>query len=161
MENKTQLGKRFRDVILNNSWVANNSFMNQLSDLSLEMAQYKFPEIHTISELAQHVHYYVAGVLNVLKGGNLEIRDAYSFDFKPLDDQEAWNNFLFAFWRDAAVFAEEVERMDDSQLDAVFVKKEYGTYHFNINTLIEHSYYHLGQIILIKKLISSKFPTQQ
>ncbi|MFN5091169.1 MAG: hypothetical protein ACK5F6_14290 [Bacteroidota bacterium] len=49
---------------------------------------------------------------------------------------------------------QKLEEMDENTLNSIFVKKEYGTYYFNINTLIEHSYYHLGQIVLIKKLIS-------
>ena len=44
--------------------------------------------------------------------------------------------------------------MSDDKLTDVFVKEEYGTYHRNINAIIEHSYYHLGQISLIKKLLN-------
>ncbi|MGJ8593340.1 MAG: hypothetical protein ACSHXF_12375 [Aquaticitalea sp.] len=43
--------------------------------------------------------------------------------------------------------------MPDSQLNAVFVDAKYGTYLRNIDGMIEHSYYHLGQIVLIKKLL--------
>jgi len=153
MENKDDLAKRFKDVILNNSWVANNSFKNQLSDLPLETAQYKLGTLHTIASLAQHVHYYVAGILNVLKGGNLEIKDAFSFDFNPINTEDEWQNVLSIFWADAEEFVLKVAALPDEKLSEIFVKVEYGTYHFNINTLIEHSYYHLGQIVLLKKLI--------
>lgn len=153
MEIKDDLAKRFKDVILNNSWVANNSFKNQLSDLPLETAQYKLGTLHTIASLAQHIHYYVAGILNVLKGGNLEIKDAFSFDFNPINTEDEWQNVLSVFWADAEEFALKVAALPDEKLSEIFVKVEYGTYHFNINTLIEHSYYHLGQIVLLKKLI--------
>jgi hypothetical protein len=43
--------------------------------------------------------------------------------------------------------------MSQNQLDEVFVDKKYGTYLRNIEAVIEHSYYHLGQIVLIKKMI--------
>jgi hypothetical protein len=104
--------------------------------------------------LAQHVHYYIAGILNVLNGGNLEIKDAFSFDFKPINTEEDWQNVLSVFWADAEEFALKVAALPEEKLSDIFVKEEYGTYQFNINTLIEHSYYHLGQIVLIKKLIS-------
>lgn len=45
--------------------------------------------------------------------------------------------------------------MDDSLQSQPFVKQEYGTYLRNIEAQIEHSYYHLGQISLIKKMIMS------
>lgn len=154
MENKDVLAKRFQDVILNNSWVANNSFKNQLSDLPLEKALYKLGKLHTIASLTQHIHYYIAGILNVLNGGNLEIKDAFSFDFKPINTEEDWQNVLSVFWADAEEFALKVAALPEEKLSDIFVKEEYGTYQFNINTLIEHSYYHLGQIVLIKKLIS-------
>ena len=154
MENNRELAKRFSDVILNNSWVANNSYKNQLTDLPLEVVLFKYQSLHNIAALAQHVHYYIAGILNVFNGGNLDIKDIYSFDFPPINTIEQWHTFLAVFWTDAASFTQKLEEMDENTLNSIFVKKEYGTYHFNINTLIEHSYYHLGQIVLIKKLIS-------
>ena len=154
MENNRELAKRFSDVILNNSWVANNSYKNQLTDLPLEVVLFKYQSLHNIAALAQHVHYYIAGILNVFNGENLDIKDIYSFDFPPINTIEQWHSFLAVFWTDAASFTQKLEEMDKNTLNSIFVKKEYGTYHFNINTLIEHSYYHLGQIVLIKKLIS-------
>ena len=154
MEHNRELAKRFIDVISNNSWVANNSFKNQLTDLPLEVVLFKYPSLHSIATLAQHVHYYIAGILNVLNGGNLEIKDAFSFDFNPINTVEDWQNVLAVFWADAEEFALKVAALPEEKLSDIFVKEEYGTYHFNINTLIEHSYYHLGQIVLLKKLIS-------
>ncbi|MEY4259467.1 MAG: hypothetical protein RL656_440 [Bacteroidota bacterium] len=154
MENNRELAKRFSDVILNNSWVANNSYKNQLTDLPLEVVLFKYQSLHSIAALTQHVHYYIAGILNVFNGGNLDIKDIYSFDFPPIHTIEQWHTFLAVFWTDAASFTQKLEEMDENTLNSIFVKKEYGTYYFNINTLIEHSYYHLGQIVLIKKLIS-------
>lgn len=154
MENNRELAKRFSDVILNNSWVANNSYKNQLTDLPLEVVLFKYQSLHSIAALTQHVHYYIAGILNVFNGGNLDIKDIYSFDFPPIHTIEQWHTFLAVFWTDAASFTQKLEEMDENTLNSIFVKKEYGTYRFNINTLIEHSYYHLGQIVLIKKLIS-------
>ena len=154
MENNRELAKRFSDVIFNNSWVANNSYKNQLTDLPLEVVLFKYQSLHSIAALTQHVHYYIAGILNVFNGGNLGIKDIYSFDFPPINTIEQWHTFLAVFWTDAASFTQKLEKMDENTLNSIFVNKEYGTYHFNINTLIEHSYYHLGQIVLIKKLIS-------
>jgi uncharacterized damage-inducible protein DinB len=154
MEHNRELAKRFIDVISNNSWVANNSFKNQLTDLPLEVVLFKYPSLHSIATLAQHVHYYIAGILNVLNGRNLEIKDAFSFDFNPINTEEDWQNILSVFWADAEEFALKVAALPEEKLSDIFVKEEYGTYHFNINTLIEHSYYHLGQIVLLKKLIS-------
>lgn len=57
------------------------------------------------------------------------------------------------FWNDAEEFALKVEAMSDEKLDSVFVDEKYGSYRRNIEAMIEHSYYHLGQIVLIKKML--------
>ena len=43
--------------------------------------------------------------------------------------------------------------MTEEDLNIDFVDEKYGTYSRNINGILEHSYYHLGQIVLIKKLV--------
>ena len=43
--------------------------------------------------------------------------------------------------------------MPNDKLEEIFVDEKYGTYRRNIEGIIEHSYYHLGQISLIKKMI--------
>ncbi|MCB0595975.1 MAG: hypothetical protein H6557_25915 [Lewinellaceae bacterium] len=56
-------------------------------------------------------------------------------------------------WANAEKFADHVENMPDEKLEEVFVDEKYGTYRRNIEGVIEHSYYHLGQISLIRKMI--------
>jgi Protein of unknown function (DUF1572) len=53
----------------------------------------------------------------------------------------------------ASVFANAVEKMPEEKFDEVFVNEKYGSYLRNLEAVIEHSYYHLGQIVLIKKMI--------
>ena len=160
LTNTAQLAKRFREVILNGTWVANTNYKQQLSGLDWKMATAKISSLNTIAILAQHIHYYISGVKNVFKGGNLEIKDKYSFDFAPIQSQEEWENFLNRFWADSEEFASLVEQMPDEKLKEVFVDEKYGTYQRNIDGMIEHSYYHLGQIVLIKKLVAEQINVQ-
>lgn len=148
-----ELANRFREVILNGTWIANINFKNELADLNWEIAVTQFQNLNTICLLAQHVHYYIAGIKIVLAGGRLEISDKYSFDFPSVASQSEWDNFLWKFWKDAADFASLVEQLSEQKLNEEFVEKKYGTYRRNIEAMIEHSYYHLGQIVLIKKML--------
>jgi hypothetical protein len=59
-------------------------------------------------------------------------------------------------WSDAEKFAALVENMPDSKLAETFVNKKYGTYYRNLHGIIEHTHYHLGQIVLIKKILSTQ-----
>lgn len=155
MTASVQLATRFREVILNGTWIANTNFKDQLATLDWKIAVAKYQSFNTISALAQHIHYYINGIKNVFLGGELEIRDKFSFDFPPVSSQEQWEAFLDRFWKDAEEFADLIEKMPEQKLNENFVNEKYGSYLRNIDGMIEHSYYHLGQIVLIKKAVQS------
>ena len=155
MKTTFEIAKRFREVILNGTWVANTNYKHQLTGLDWKIATAKFQSLNTIAVLAQHIHYYINGVKNVFKGGSLDIKDKYSFDFPPMHSQDDWENFLTRFWNDAEEFASLIEQMPEEKLNEKFVDEKYGTYQRNIDGMIEHSYYHLGQIVLLKKMVAN------
>ncbi|UWX59672.1 DUF1572 domain-containing protein [Chryseobacterium oranimense] len=154
MSSPSQLAKRFREVILNGLWIANTNFKAQLSDITWEQATTRVGSLNTIAMLTFHIHYYIAGIINVLEGGELEIKDKFSFDFPPIESAEQWEKLLNKLWADAEKFATLVEKIPDNKLDEAFVDEKYGSYRRNIDGMIEHSYYHLGQITLIKKMLT-------
>ena len=153
MSSASQLAKRFREVMLDGLWIANTNFKDQLKDISLEQATAKVGSLNTIAALTFHIDYYIAGLINVFEGGDLEIRDQFSFDLPSIESQEKWEELLHKLWNDSEKFAVLLEKMPDSKMNEVFVDEKYGTYLMNIDGMIEHAYYHLGQITLIKKLI--------
>ena len=154
MGNSNQLAHRFREVLLNGTWIANTNYKSQLTDISWKQVITKVGDLNTIAALAFHINYYVAGVLNVFDGGTLDIRDKYSFDMPKIVSKEDWNDLLNELLANSEKFASQVELMSDENLEEYFVEKKYGTYKRNIEGIIEHSYYHLGQISLIKKMIN-------
>lgn len=156
MSTTSQLAKRFREVLLDGKWIANTNFKDQLSDVTWEQATMKIDSLNTIAMLTFHIDYYVAGLINVFEGGDLEIRDQYSFDLPPIENEEQWETLKNKLWRDAEKFALLLEQIPDAKMNEVFVDEKYDTYLRNIDGMIEHCYYHLGQITLIKKMILSK-----
>ena len=153
MRSAEKLARRIREVLLNGTWVANTNYKDQLHNLDWKTAVSKIDSLNSIAELTQHVHYYIKGIKHVLEGGNLEIRDKFSFDFPPVESAAQWELILNRFWKDAERLAELIEQLPDDKLDQDFADEKYGSYLRNINGLIEHSYYHLGQIVLLKKQI--------
>jgi uncharacterized damage-inducible protein DinB len=153
MENGSQLAKRLREAILNGTWIANTNYKDQLTGLDWQTATLSMNGSNSIALLAQHIHYYIDGINSVFKGGPLTIKDKYSFDFPPIASQVSWETFLQKLWDDTEAFATFVEQMPEEKLGQVFVDEKYGTFRRNIEAMIEHSYYHLGQIVLIKKIL--------
>ncbi len=152
MMQSLSMANRFREILLDGDWVAGTNYKEQLSDVTWQQATTKVGSLNTIALLTFHMHYYIAGVLNVFEGGNLEIKDMYSFDAPPITNQKEWEVLLDSLWKDSIRFADAVEVMSDDLLRQDFTDPKYGSYHRNIDSMIEHAYYHLGQIVLLKKL---------
>ena len=153
MENAKQLADRVREVILSGTWIANTNFADQLSSISWKQSTVKIGTLNSIAALTFHINYYISGLIDVLNGGPLEISDKYSFNLMPINDPSDWDKLRNTLLKNAETFASLIEQFPESKLEEPFVNERYGTFRRNLEGVIEHSYYHLGQISLIKKLI--------
>lgn len=98
-----------------------------------------------------HINYYLEGLLDAFDTGTLQISDKYSFDLPPIQCEDDWQKLVTVFLLNAEKFATKIENMEDAIFDLPFIDEKYGNYWRNIEGDIEQSYYHLGQILLIKK----------
>lgn len=149
-----QLATHFRQLCYGGNWTWVN-LQDTLKDISWEQAITKVHDFNTIAELVYHTGYYVSVQLKVLNGGNLEGTDKDSFNCPPILSASDWEALLSKTWREADEYAALVENLSDQQLEEVFVMEKYGNWHRNIVGLIEHAHYHLGQIVMLKKMIQS------
>lgn len=147
------LANRLKEVFTEGKWATGTNFREQIIDLNWHQATQKIEQFNTISDLTFHIHYYISGVINVLEGGSLDIRDQFSFDSPPISSEQDWRSLVHQFCSDSEKLIVLVEHMSESKLLSDFVHKQYGTYYRNIDVMIEHSFYHLGQIVLIRKQI--------
>lgn len=154
MTRNITIAKRIREVLLNGQWIANTNYSEQLQSVNWQQATQKLDNLNTIAALTYHINYYMAGLLNAFENGKLEISDKYSFDLPPINSEADWNRLVTEFLNNAEKFANKVEQMEDSIFDKPFIDEKYGTFLRNIEGVIEHNYYHLGQISLIKKMIN-------
>ncbi len=155
MESASLLANRLREVLLNGTWVANTNYHDQLKDLNWKQATQKVENFNTIAVLTYHINYYLAGLIQVFQGGDLEIRDKYSFDLPPITNEADWEKLRQELFQNAEAFAQHVEGFTAEKLNGPFVKEQYGNYRRNIEGVIEHCYYHLGQVVLLKKSITA------
>lgn len=153
MTRNLTIASRLREVLLDGHWIANTNYKEQILSVNWQQATQKVGNLNTIAALTYHINYYLAGLLNAFKNGKLDISDKYSFDLPQVQSEATWNNLLKDFLNNSEKFANQVEQMEDSIFDQPFVDEKYGSYLRNIEGVIEHSYYHLGQISLIRKMI--------
>jgi hypothetical protein len=154
MTRNITIATRLREVLLNGYWIANTNCKEQILSINWQQAIKKIYNLNTIAALTYHINYYLAGLLDAFESGNLTISDKYSFDLLLINSEADWNKLVKTFLDNCEKFANKVEQMDDSIFDHPFIDKKYGSYLRNIEGVIEHSYYHLGQISLIKKMIT-------
>lgn len=150
------LANRLNEVLIGGEWVAGTNFKEQIIDLNWMQATQKIEDFNTIADLTFHIDYYISGVLKVLEGGTLDIHDKFSFDSPPINSEQDWKELVHTFCSDSERIIRLVGTMTDEKLMHDFGDKNYGTYLRNIDVMIEHAYYHLGQMILIKKRIKNR-----
>lgn len=152
MANTESLTNRLKEVLTDGKWVTGTNFISEIIDLDWETATKSVHGLNSVALLTFHIHYYIKGVTDVLKGRPLTIKDKYSFDAPKIESEKDWQDLIGLFCSDAENFIHLVEQLSEQDLKSPFDKPEYGDFQRNINLMIEHCYYHLGQVVLIKKL---------
>ena|SRR5687767_1085900 len=147
-----QMAKHFRDVHFGGNWTSVN-LKDTLKDITWEQATTKVHSFNTIVALVYHVNYYVSAVLKVLQGESLNASDKFSFDHPSILSKEDWEKLLHKTWTEAEQFANLVEKLPEHKLGETFTDEKYGNYYRNIHGIIEHTHYHLGQVVIIKKIL--------
>jgi uncharacterized damage-inducible protein DinB len=147
-----QIASHFRAIHAGGNWTSVN-LKDTLGDVSWQQATAKVYSFNTIAALVFHMNYFVEAVLKVLEGNPLDAHDKFSFDCPPVQSHQDWENLLNKTFKDAENFASLVEQMPENKLWEDFSDNKYGNYYRNLQGIIEHNHYHLGQIVLIKKII--------
>ena len=148
-----QIAKHFSEVYFGGNWTSVN-MKQTLQDVTWKQATTKLHSFNTIATLVYHTNYYVDVVSKVLQGQPLNAKDEYSFNHSPILSDDDWQKLLGKCWNDAENFARLIQELPDEQLDKKFTDEKYGNYYRNLHGIIEHTHYHLGQIVLIKKLLN-------
>lgn len=147
-----QIARHIRGVYSGGNWTDVN-LKDSLAGISWQQATTKVHSFNTIAALVFHMNYFVNAVLKVLEGNPLDAHDKFSFDLPPVQSEEDWEKLVNKVFSDAEKFAGLAEQLPESKLWKDFSEKKYGSYYHNLHGVIEHNHYHLGQIVLIKKLL--------
>jgi len=153
----SHLAKHFREVFFGGNWTGVN-LKDTLNNVTWQQATTSVESFNTIASLVFHINYYVSVGLTVLEGGPLDAHDKYSFDVPPITSPKDWDQLLDKTWNEAERFATAIEQLPEEIFWEVFVEEKYRTYYRNLSGVIQHSHYHLGQIVVLKKLVLAQTP---
>ncbi len=152
MDLPEQIARLLRAAVFGGNWTAVN-LKTQLQDVTWEEATTQVYGLNTIATLVYHLHYYVRALAPVLQGEPLNASDKLSFDHPPIASQADWEGFLEKVYGESEAFCGLLESMPEEKLWENVADPKYGHFYRNIHGIIEHHHYHLGQIVLLKKII--------
>lgn len=147
-----QLARQIREVYSGGNWTGVN-LKDTLSGVTWEQAIQKVASLNTIAALVYHIDYFVAAILPVLEGKPLDAHDKFSFDHPPVTSPPEWDALVATMFANAERLAQHVEQFPEERLWTDFWEKKYGSWYRNITGIIEHTHYHLGQIVVVRKMV--------
>lgn len=155
MELSKHIAKQLRAVYNGGAW-SGPDLKKHLADVTWEEATTPVYGLNTIATLVFHMNYYVAGVIEYLRGNPLDISDKFSFEHPPINNEEDWTHLVAKVFQDCEELALEIERVPIEKMEEIFFEERYGSYYRNFTGIIEHFHYHLGQIVFIKKILQQQ-----
>jgi hypothetical protein len=146
-----QLSKHFRETFTGGNW-SEVDLSYALNGVDWKMAIQKTGTANSIAMLLGHIHFYVSRVLKVLNSEPLPRGDQENFYHPPINSEEDWTEFKSRVFRDIDAFSASLAQLAPNKFEQIFVDEKYGSYFRNIMGIIEHSYYHIGQIVVLKNM---------
>lgn len=146
------IAKHLREFYFGKNWTGSD-FKTHIENVTWQQATTKVYNFNTIATLVFHMNYYVKAVLRVFDNQPLNAKDELSFDHPPIESQKDWDTFLKSIFEEAETLAKIIEQMPETKLWEDFWDKKYGNFYRNLQGIVEHNHYHLGQIVLIKKML--------
>lgn len=136
-------------------WASGN-YKDTFKNLSPIQATTKpLPKLHSIAELVWHIAAWRKVMIEHLKGNtsyDIVLNTEADWKIIPEGDVEAWEEALADLQETQAIILKLLSESEESTLNEVYKKKYTRT--FLINGIIQHDIYHLGQIRMLKGLVS-------
>ncbi len=155
MQYTKQIAKHLNEVYNGGNWTWVN-LHDTLKDVTWQQAVAKVHDMNTIAIITNHIGYYVDAILNVLRGNPLDSKDELSFNHPPINSEADWQAMCNGIRENWHSLVAAIEQLPDEKLGEFFTQEKYGIYYRNLHGLIEHTHYHLGQIVIIKKILKAE-----
>jgi Protein of unknown function (DUF1572) len=148
-----ELARHIREIHFGNNWTDVDMTM-VLKDVTWQQAvATPIPNANSIAVLVFHMNFYLNYVHKSIKEGVYPFEHNDSFKVSPIQSETDWQALLQKTWDDAEAFAQTVEKLSVSPNFFNAVPPYHNSFYKNLQGIVEHNHYHLGQIVLLKKLL--------
>ena len=147
-----RISNLYQSIYNGNPWLEVN-LANTLNDVTAEQAYRKInPNLNTIWEIVNHLIQWRRNILRRVQGETITTPD-HNYFVPVLDPSEvAWHQSLQNLAKSQDQWNTFLTYFDDGDFEKIYINNNL-TYYEHIHGIIQHDVYHLGQIVLLKKLL--------
>ncbi len=154
MNTTTTIAENLLTCFEGNNWTS-VTIADTIKDVNWQQAQQRTAaSSNTIASLIHHLCYWNFVLLQRSKGKNPVIPESNGFDVKAFENETDWNELKEETHQSFIKLADAIKNFDEEKLNETYAEGK-SSYYKNFNGIVEHAYYHLGQIVIIKKLIQN------
>lgn len=152
MSESKRISNLYQSIYNGNPWLE-VTLEHTLKDVSANQAYEKInPNLNTIWEIVNHLIQWRRNILRRVQGEIVTTPD-HNYFVPVLDSSEAaWEQSLQSLAKSQELWSAFFENFNDADLAKIYPNNEH-TYYEHIHGIIQHDVYHLGQIVILKKLL--------
>lgn len=152
MKETKRIAKLFEDLYNGSPWI-DVTVMDTLKNISAEQAAKKvIPERNSIWQIVNHIIAWRENVLLRVQGNEmLTPNNNYFTEIENISETQ-WQKELDRLSNSQEQWIRFLDNFDESQFDKIYPSNKM-TYYEHIHGILQHDAYHLGQIVLLSKLV--------
>jgi uncharacterized damage-inducible protein DinB len=152
MSESVRISNLYQSIYNGNPWLE-VTLAHTLENVTAEQAYRKInPNLNTIWEIVNHLIQWRRNILRRVEGETVLTPD-HNYFVPILDPSEAaWEQSLQSLAKSQELWNAFFESFDDADLAKIYVNNGH-TFYEHIHGIIQHDVYHLGQIVILKKLL--------
>jgi uncharacterized damage-inducible protein DinB len=141
-----------KEVYEGNNWTGVN-ISDIIKDINWQQAQQKTAgSSNTIASLLHHLYYWNGILMQRINGVDPSIPDINGFDVDELKNETDWNALRERARQSFQQLADAVKNFPEEKLSETYAVGK-SSYYKNLQGIVEHAHYHLGQMVILKKLL--------
>ena len=132
------------------------SLMDILQNVTEEQAFKKpLPNAHSIAELVAHITAWRDFAWKKLSGDNdfdIALNTPEDWPLMDTGNKKSWEDLLKDLEKSQENLLEVLKKSNDEQMNSMVLDRKYSFY-FLLHGIIQHDFYHGGQIVMLKKAL--------
>jgi uncharacterized damage-inducible protein DinB len=153
MEETKRISKLFSDLYDGDAWI-DVTIVGTLKNVNSGQAFSRpIANLNTIWEIVNHLISWRETVLKRMKGEIVEEPEKNFFETVKNNSEDAWSSTLKRFEESQQMWMEFLSKFNNQDMGKFYVQSKY-TYYDMIHGILQHDTYHLGQVVMLKKIVS-------